>query len=122
MHFAVRRKMAHAGLRGGKNLVVFGAKSSDKLDNGAPFGLAFAGAEKVAVALGDNIFSDDLSSAIKGFDHMVWPAMTASTRHTMGEREEGARLFLKKVHDPQRFGVAEVARDNVQIESRHLHG
>ncbi|MFA6328072.1 MAG: sugar phosphate nucleotidyltransferase [Candidatus Micrarchaeia archaeon] len=52
----------------------------------------FAGAEKVAVALGDNIFSNDLSQAINGFERS----------------DEGARLFLKKVGDPERFGVAEV--------------
>ena len=63
----------------------------------------FAGAEKVAVALGDNIFSDDLSSVIKGF----------------GDAEDGARLFLKKVPDPQRFGVAEVAGGKiVSIEEK----
>ena len=52
----------------------------------------FAGKQKVAVALGDNIFSDDLSVKIKEFERA----------------DEGARLFLKKVTDPQRFGVAEV--------------
>ena len=57
----------------------------------------FAGADKIAVALGDNIFSDDLSSKIKGFEGA----------------NEGARLFLKKVPDPKRFGVAEIARGKI---------
>jgi glucose-1-phosphate thymidylyltransferase len=47
----------------------------------------FADTESIAVILGDNIFEDPLD--IAGFS-------------------TGARLFLKEVSDPQRFGVAEV--------------
>ena len=69
MHFAVRRKMAHAGLRGDGQKRSFCTRSrATSSTTATPLGLAFAGAEKVAVALGDNIFSDDLSSAIKGFE------------------------------------------------------
>ena len=39
--------------------------------------------------LGDNIITDDIAPAIKKF-------------------KQGATLFLKKVDDPERFGVAEV--------------
>lgn len=41
---------------------------------------------KVAVILGDNIYFEDVASRAKDF-------------------EEGCELFLKEVHDPERFGV-----------------
>lgn len=50
----------------------------------------FAGGEKVAVILGDNIIEADISGHIRKFQ----------------KQKEGARLLLKKVPDPERFGVA----------------
>ncbi|MBI2669750.1 MAG: NTP transferase domain-containing protein [Candidatus Yanofskybacteria bacterium] len=47
----------------------------------------FADGKKVMVILGDNIFEDNISRAVKNF-------------------RSGARIFLKKVSDPERFGVA----------------
>ncbi len=54
----------------------------------------FVGDDHVAVILGDNIFSDNatVGKAIKEFS----------------KEEKGARVFLKKVNDAERFGVAEV--------------
>ncbi|ABN56122.1 MULTISPECIES: sugar phosphate nucleotidyltransferase [Methanoculleus] len=49
----------------------------------------WAGTDSVAVVLGDNIFEDDFREDIESFDR-------------------GAKVFLKEVPDPQRFGVAEV--------------
>jgi len=46
----------------------------------------FAGGEPVAVILGDNTTDADISKAVSSF-------------------ESGARIFLKKVPDPKRFGV-----------------
>ncbi len=54
----------------------------------------FAGGDSVTVILGDNIFSADLKSSTKTF-------------------KQGARLFLKEVDDPQRFGVAEIKGDKI---------
>lgn len=51
----------------------------------------FAGEEKIAVLLGDNIFEDDLREEIKSFE----------------EQESGCRLFFKEVPDPERFGCPE---------------
>ena len=51
----------------------------------------FADGEKIVVILGDNIIEDDMTPVIKRFE----------------KQEQGARLLLKKVPDPQRFGVAE---------------
>lgn len=48
---------------------------------------AFAEGSDVCAILGDNVYFDDLSPAIKNF-------------------KGGAHLFVKEVHDPERFGVA----------------
>lgn len=52
----------------------------------------FADNGKVAVILGDNIFEGNIKSAVKDFE-----------KQTMG-----AKLFFKKVPDPERFGVPEI--------------
>ena len=49
----------------------------------------FVGASNVAVCLGDNIFDDEI---------------------TLDDFEGGSRIFLKSVHDPERFGVAELEK------------
>lgn len=60
----------------------------------------FVGDDDVAVILGDNIFEDDFAEAVQSF-------------------EKGARIFLKEVHDAQRFGVAEVNENKVvKIEEK----
>src|SRR3989344_2048958 len=51
---------------------------------------SFADGKSVALILGDNIFGDDLSDAVKKFS----------------KKEKGGMVVLKKVSDPQRFGVA----------------
>ncbi len=63
----------------------------------------FAGGAPVCVILGDNIFEDSL----KDF----------ATRYR--EQGKGARVVLKKVQDPDRFGVAEIKGDGiVSIEEK----
>ena len=57
----------------------------------------FADGEKIVVILGDNIFEDDLKPSIDKFRH----------------QHAGARLLLKKVSDPERFGVAELKGNKV---------
>lgn len=52
----------------------------------------FADGESVVVILGDNVFEDDLSKASQSFER----------------QGKGAKIFLKQVHDPHRFGVAEM--------------
>ena len=52
---------------------------------------------KVAVILGDNIFENSFKSEIKAFEN---------------SNEYQCCLFLKKVKDPERFGVAELSEDN----------
>ena len=58
----------------------------------------FVEKDRVCVILGDNIFESDISAAIRGF---------------MDDQDKGARIFLKEVKDPERFGVAEVKDDKV---------
>ncbi len=50
----------------------------------------FVGEEKMVVVLGDNIVQEDITPYVRRFDR----------------QPEGARLLLKKVPDPERFGVA----------------
>lgn len=54
----------------------------------------FACGEPVCAILGDNVYFDDLSPIIRAF-------------------KGGAHVFVKEVHDPERFGVAELDKDNV---------
>src|SRR4030066_1283142 len=57
----------------------------------AALGLAeyFADNGKLVVILGDNIIEGNIRSAVESFR----------------AQQEGARILLKEVHDPQRFGV-----------------
>lgn len=63
----------------------------------------FVDEEKVIVMLGDNIIKDDIYEAVTEFE----------------KQPEGARIFLKEVPDPERFGVAEI-RDGkvINIEEK----
>ena len=58
---------------------------------------SFAGDDLMCVILGDNIFEDAIGPYVKAFR----------------EQGKGARLLLKQVHDPQRYGVAEVEGSRV---------
>ncbi len=55
----------------------------------------FAGAVPVCVILGDNVFEDALGPYVERFK----------------KQRKGARVLLKQVPDPQRYGVAEVGKD-----------
>jgi glucose-1-phosphate thymidylyltransferase len=57
----------------------------------------FAAGDRVCVILGDNIFSDDISRGVAAFMR----------------QKSGAKLFLKEVDDPERFGVAELKGSKV---------
>jgi len=70
--------------------IVYGIQNEP---NGIAYGLFIAedyiGDDNCVLFLGDNIFMDDIAPAIKNF-------------------KKGATVFLKKVPDPKRFGIAEV--------------
>jgi glucose-1-phosphate thymidylyltransferase len=57
----------------------------------------FAKTDKMAVILGDNIFEDELAEHVRAFE----------------AQDRGARILLKEVPDPGRYGVAEVAGDRI---------
>ncbi len=57
----------------------------------------FADGEKVCVILGDNIIENNIKAAVKSFE----------------EQERGAKIMLKKVDDPRRFGVVRFEGDRV---------
>ena len=57
----------------------------------------FAGGDKICVILGDNIIQGSISAARREFD----------------EQDSGAKILLKEVPDPERFGVPEFDGDQV---------
>ncbi|MFC1686431.1 sugar phosphate nucleotidyltransferase, partial [Patescibacteria group bacterium] len=63
----------------------------------------FAAGEKIAVLLSDNIFKDNLKNDVKDFENTG----------------TGAKIFLKEVPDPERFGIAELDSNKViKIEEK----
>ncbi|MFH1847970.1 MAG: sugar phosphate nucleotidyltransferase, partial [Candidatus Omnitrophota bacterium] len=63
----------------------------------------FAEKERIVVILGDNIFEKSLGETIKNFK----------------KQKNGARVLIRKVHDPERFGVAELeGKKVVSIEEK----
>ncbi len=87
----------------------FGARFSYEVQDEAggiaqALGLAedFADNENVMVILGDNIFEDNFADDVRNF-----------------ESDCGAHIFLRKVEDAKRFGVAELDGDKVlRIEEK----
>ena len=82
----------------------FGCKFTYKVQDEAggiaqALGLAenFVGNDLCSVILGDNIFKDSLFDDVKAFE----------------KQGKGARILLKEVEDPHRFGVAELSGDSV---------
>jgi glucose-1-phosphate thymidylyltransferase len=103
-------------------IVTGGRKSGDflgLLGNGSDFGLKhlnytyqqgeggiaealdlaehWVGDSKVCVVLGDNIIEKNIAKAVRDFR----------------KQDKGAKILLKEVHDPERFGVAELDGERV---------
>jgi len=53
--------------------------------------------DKIVVVLGDNIFADDILPALQKFE----------------KQDKGAKIFLKEVVEPQKYGVANIEDDKV---------
>ncbi len=63
----------------------------------------FAGNDKIVVFLGDNVFEYSISPYVKNFEN----------------QEKGARVLLKKVNDPERFGIAAMDEKHIlEIEEK----
>ncbi len=114
-------KLVQAGIK--DVMVVTGGNSAGDflrlLENGKEFGLRrihytyqegsggiaaalalaedFVEGERVVAILGDNLFEEDLTPYVIKFR----------------QQDRGARILLKEVDEPKRFGVAEVRRDKV---------
>ena len=116
------QKLVQAGIRD-VMLVTGGTSSGDfmrLLGNGREFGLrslsyafqeneggiaqalslteSFAGKDRIAVILGDNLFEDSLKAASQKF----------------AKQSNGARIILKQVADANRFGVVEINRGKIK--------
>jgi glucose-1-phosphate thymidylyltransferase len=57
----------------------------------------FASGDKICVVLGDNVIEKNIRKAVENFRN----------------QKEGAKILLKEVPDPQRFGVAELSGDRI---------
>jgi glucose-1-phosphate thymidylyltransferase len=57
----------------------------------------WASGDRIAVVLGDNIIQYNVAKAVRDFER----------------QERGAKIILKEVHDPERFGVAEIDGERV---------
>jgi glucose-1-phosphate thymidylyltransferase len=57
----------------------------------------FVGDDQMVVILGDNVFEDDISSYVNNFR----------------VQSKGAKILLQEVHDPKRYGVAELDGDKI---------
>jgi len=57
----------------------------------------FAEGQSICVILGDNIIENNIIKDVEAFK----------------KQGEGARIIIKKVHDPQRFGVPEIDGDKI---------
>ena len=66
----------------------------------------FAEDDSICVVLGDNIIENNIVDAVKAFE----------------QQQQGAKILLKEVPDPQRFGVPELDGDRiVRIEEKPAH-
>lgn len=67
---------------------------------------SFVDGDRSIVLLGDNVFDDDLGTYVENFKAQT----------------NGAKLLLKEVSNPERFGVAEIAGNRiVSIEEKPSH-
>jgi glucose-1-phosphate thymidylyltransferase len=63
----------------------------------------FASGDRICVVLGDNVIEKNIRKAVENFL----------------KQKEGAKILLKEVPDPQRFGVAELREDRIaRIEEK----
>ncbi len=88
------KKLLGSGKKLGVKLSFAIQKKADGIAGALQLAEKFAAGDSIAVILGDNIFEDEFKKNVKSF-------------------KSGAKIFLKKVHDPERFGVAELQGSKV---------
>lgn len=105
----------HAGqfldlLGGGEDLGVKLRYALQKEPIGIAHGLSiakeFAEGDRVAMILGDNIYEENFAEAVKDFENQ---------KFKIGDNYVGgAKIILKRVPDPERFGVVEFEGDKIK--------
>lgn len=74
--------------------------------HGLGLGEEFVSKDKVVVVLGDNIFIDNISSYVRDFER----------------QKRGAKILVKEVDDPSRYGIAEIKKDKIiNIEEKPIN-
>ncbi|MDO8658875.1 MAG: sugar phosphate nucleotidyltransferase [Candidatus Levybacteria bacterium] len=90
---------------GKKMKITYGIQNNpDGIAHGLYIAKDYVGEDNCVLYLGDNIFEDDISKYVKNFNG-------------------GAKIFLKPVFDPQRFGIATLGDNNkvIAIEEKPLN-
>lgn len=76
----------------GMNIVYQVQPEASGISDGLSYAKLFAQGEKFVLMLGDNVFEDSLRPFVDDFR----------------QQEKGAKVLLKEVADPKRFGIAEI--------------
>ncbi|WP_340598677.1 sugar phosphate nucleotidyltransferase [Priestia megaterium] len=71
------------------------------ISHGLLYAKKFVGKEKFVLMLGDNIFEDSLVPYVRNFNNQL----------------KGAKILLKSVEDPERYGIANIDKVTKQITS-----
>lgn len=71
------------------------------ISDGLSYAKRFTGRDPFVLLLGDNIFEDSLKPYTERF----------------AKQGKGAKVLLKEVDDPERFGIAEIDEENKRIKS-----
>jgi len=99
-------KLLKSGKKLGVNITYRVQEEADGIAGALNLSKDFCADEKFVVVLGDNIFEKNINYAV----------------HKFSKQEKGARILVKEVSDPERFGVAEVDIDKIiSIEEKPLH-
>lgn len=99
-------KLLKSGERLGVDITYRVQEGADGIAGALALTKDFCKGSKFVVVLGDNIFENNINYAIQGF----------------ANQEGGARVLVKQVDDPERFGVAEIdGKKIVSIEEKPLH-
>ncbi len=96
------KKLLGSGRKFGVKLLFAVQKKADGIAGALRLADKFTMGESIAVILGDNIFEAGL-----------WSGLGTGFKKDVREFKSGAKVFLKKVSDPARFGVAELRGSEV---------
>lgn len=99
-------KLLKSGQSLGVNITYRVQENADGIAGAIKLSEDFCHNDRVVVILGDNIFENNINYAV----------------HKFTRQKDGARILVKEVSDPHRFGVAEVAGNKIlSIEEKPMH-